>query len=298
VRNYQEVLKSHIDNKQLIAEVFTIATSVAYRPLLFDIAKKAFHRGLNNEIIVSRPLTDLNQGEQIGELTESDQRLIKRRNRFAHREGNAVSDEERDLYETHPDIAILPLEFVKQLKANVILEPCAGNLAISNIYKERGYTVISKDIITSEFIETSTNFLTDDINEQYDVIIINPPFSKKLSFFKRCIELGKPFAILLPLQFAETKEGSVLFNKHVKLLQILSPVPQFYNKGVFKSVASCGWFYVYHLTNEPCRVNVIRWKEVDDMVGVKIEDVDVDHLTYGVENLDARLGEEEDDPDH
>ena len=34
--------------------------------------------------------------------------------------------------------------------------------------------------------------------EHFDVIISNPPYSNKKAFWERCIELRKPFALLLP----------------------------------------------------------------------------------------------------
>ena len=39
---------------------------------------------------------------------------------------------------------------------------------------------------------------------QFDCIITNPPFSLKQEFLQRCYELGKPFALLLPLTTFES----------------------------------------------------------------------------------------------
>ena len=35
--------------------------------------------------------------------------------------------------------------------------------------------------------------------EKWDIIISNPPYKKKRSFWERCLDLKKPFCLLLPL---------------------------------------------------------------------------------------------------
>jgi len=47
-----------------------------------------------------------------------------------------------------------------------------------------------------------------------DCIITNPPFKFKQQFLEKCYELGKPFALLLPLTTFETKKRQNLFKKH------------------------------------------------------------------------------------
>ena len=64
-------------------------------------------------------------------------------------------------------------EFVKQIKAN-------GNKVIYS------------------HIDNGQDFFTYEPDEHYDIIISNPPFSKKDKVLKRLDELGKPFAMLLP----------------------------------------------------------------------------------------------------
>lgn len=55
--------------------------------------------------------------------------------------------------------------------------------------------------------------------DNYDLIISNPPFSKKDDVLARIYELGKPFALLLPLQ---TLQGKRRFNYMAQGLQILA----------------------------------------------------------------------------
>lgn len=54
--------------------------------------------------------------------------------------------------------------------------------------------------------------------KQYDVIISNPPFSKKDKVIKRLYELGKPFAILLPMNSLQGKTRYQYFKNGIQLL--------------------------------------------------------------------------------
>ncbi len=54
--------------------------------------------------------------------------------------------------------------------------------------------------------------------QQYDIIISNPPFSKKDDVIKRLYELDKPFAILLPLNSLQGKTRYKYFKKGIQIL--------------------------------------------------------------------------------
>lgn len=54
--------------------------------------------------------------------------------------------------------------------------------------------------------------------EEYDVIISNPPFSKKDEVLKRLYELKKPFAILLPMNSLQGKARYEYFKNGIQLL--------------------------------------------------------------------------------
>jgi len=47
-----------------------------------------------------------------------------------------------------------------------------------------------------------------------DCIITNPPYSLKEEFLQRCYELGKPFALLMPLTALEGKKRGKLYRKY------------------------------------------------------------------------------------
>lgn len=57
-------------------------------------------------------------------------------------------------------------------------------------FKELGCKVIYSHI------DYGQDFFTYEPEEPYDIIISNPPFSRKLDVFKRCNELGKPWVML------------------------------------------------------------------------------------------------------
>lgn len=50
--------------------------------------------------------------------------------------------------------------------------------------------------------------------EHFDCVITNPPYAKKQQFLERAYELGRPFALLLPLTTLETGKRQNLFKKH------------------------------------------------------------------------------------
>lgn len=53
--------------------------------------------------------------------------------------------------------------------------------------------------IISSHIDEGKNFFYYEPEENYDIIISNPPFSQKDDVLKRLFELNKPYAMLLPI---------------------------------------------------------------------------------------------------
>jgi len=74
------------------------------------------------------------------------------------------------------------------------------------------------NVVINTHIESGYDFF-DYEPEKYDLIISNPPFSKKDEVLKRLYELNKPFAILLPLNSLQRKS---IIDFYSKGLQILS----------------------------------------------------------------------------
>jgi len=83
-------------------------------------------------------------------------------------------------------------------KPFVIWECAAGERKISRRLEHHEFDVISTDIQDS----SSFNFLTDSPDFHFDCIVTNTPFSLKRKFYNKCLEYGKPFALLIPADYA------------------------------------------------------------------------------------------------
>ena len=95
-----------------------------------------------------------------------------------------------------PAYAVQPLiKYVKQFKENPTIW-CPFDMPTSEyvkIFKQQGFNVIHSHI------DEGKNFFYYEPEEEYDVIISNPPFSQKDNILKRLYELDKPYAMLLPI---------------------------------------------------------------------------------------------------
>ena len=97
-----------------------------------------------------------------------------------------------------PEYAIKPLiKYLKQFgEDKKITIWCPFDLEISNyvkIFQKEGFNVIFSHI------DQGKNFFFYEPEEGYDIIISNPPFSQKDNVLKRLDEIGKPYAMLLPI---------------------------------------------------------------------------------------------------
>jgi hypothetical protein len=85
--------------------------------------------------------------------------------------------------------------------------------AFYQLFTERGYKVIRSSL------KDGKDFFEYEPSEYYDIIISNPPFSKKDKVIERLYQLEKPFAILLPLN---SLQGKKRFKYFVGGIQMLS----------------------------------------------------------------------------
>lgn len=97
-----------------------------------------------------------------------------------------------------PAYAVLPL--LKYLEGYVNKPNCTiwcpfdkEDSEYVKIFRANGYNVIATHI------DDDKNFFYYEPDEYYGFIISNPPFSCKDDIIKRLYELGKPYAILLPI---------------------------------------------------------------------------------------------------
>lgn len=120
-------------------------------------------------------------------------------------------------------------------KKPVLWEPCdKGVSLISKIAREKSYKVISTCI-------PDFDFLVEDPEFEYDMIITNPPYSLKEQFIQRCYELGKPWALLLPLTALEGINRGEMFRKYGVSLMVLDRRLDFTGKK--SNWFNASWFY-------------------------------------------------------
>lgn len=81
---------------------------------------------------------------------------------------------------------------------------------LSDIY-EGGYKVVRSSLADGQ------DFFTYEPSK-WDIMISNPPFSKKDAVLKRAFELGKPFALLLPCNSIQGKKRFEIFNNQIQML--------------------------------------------------------------------------------
>jgi hypothetical protein len=116
-----------------------------------------------------------------------------------------------DEYNT-PAYAVRPL--VKYIPPTwTVWEPTDtnGKSEIARLLQENGNKVVP----------TKFDFLADDPTFHLDCVVTNPPYSLKDEFIARCLELGKPFALLMPLTALEGVRRGRMFRgmgKHIGVL--------------------------------------------------------------------------------
>ena len=112
-----------------------------------------------------------------------------------------------DFYPTPPEVTQALVEYLNLPAGSVIWEPAEGAGHIVRVLQQNGYTVIGSDI------QTGTDFLTAAAPPVFDWIITNPPFSLSVEFINRCVDLGRPFALLLKSQYWHSARRQPLFDK-------------------------------------------------------------------------------------
>ena len=125
---------------------------------------------------------------------------------------NTNSFNEKDEYYT-PSILVKPI--LKYIKPNSVIW-CPFDTENSEfviLLRQQGHKVIYSHIWYGQ------DFFNYQPKEDYDYIISNPPFSKKLEVFKRLYEIGKPFAMICGLPILNYQEvGEFFLDKELQLL--------------------------------------------------------------------------------
>lgn len=92
------------------------------------------------------------------------------------------------------------------------------------VLRENGFKVIWSHI------EDGRDFLTYE-PEKWDVIISNPPYKNKRVYWERCLDLKKPFTLLLPTNILSDSVINVTMREREREFQLLIPSRRmrFYN---------------------------------------------------------------------
>jgi hypothetical protein len=115
--------------------------------------------------------------------------------------------EQHDYYATEPKALELLLDL--ETFNNRIWEPACGEGHLSEVFKKRGYNVISSDLIDRgygkvlDFLQVEKPFKGD--------IITNPPYKYAEQFVEKALELiepGNKVAMFMGIQFLEGKRRS------------------------------------------------------------------------------------------
>lgn len=107
-----------------------------------------------------------------------------------------------------PQISVKPLlEYVPKSKKIWCCSSGAGRMV--DYIAGQGYSVTGTDIMQGfDFLDTLAE------TPEFDVIIENPPYSKKDKWLKRCYDLGKPFALLMPITALGEQKRTQMYKKH------------------------------------------------------------------------------------
>jgi len=121
-----------------------------------------------------------------------------------------------------PPQAIIPL--MEFLDKKLTYYDCTSNISsnIVDFLNNNGFKCYSSN---------GLDFLKDNIPNNIDVIITNPPYSKKDKFIEKCYELNKPFALLLPVSSLQGQKRGLLFEKYGIELLVLNKRIDFTGKG-------------------------------------------------------------------
>ena len=101
-------------------------------------------------------------------------------------------------------------------------------------FKENGFNVIYSHIWNGQ------DFFEYEPDQEYDYIISNPPFTKKLEVFDRLYKIGKPFAMICGLPILNYQEVDDFFmDKEVQLLIVDKKVSFDGNQASFNNSYFC-----------------------------------------------------------
>jgi hypothetical protein len=152
--------------------------------------------------------------------------LNYKRDMKTNRVGNEYVPQGYDACQT-PAYAIEPL--MPYLASHrIIWEPARGEGLLAAALEQSGLKVVGSDILTGQ------NFFEFEADPIYSAIVTNPPYSLKFKWLERCYQLGKPFALLLPVETLGAKTAQEMFKHYGAEFLLL-------NKRVSFKMPNKGW---------------------------------------------------------
>ena len=128
------------------------------------------------------------------------------------------SDHERekdDFYSTDPHALEIFLEKFKL--HDHIWEPACGMGHLSKVLKQKGYNVLSSDLIDRGYGDTGINFLTITGKNYKIDILTNPPYKYAQEFVEHALDIiaeGYYVVMFLKIQFLEGQKRAKLFENY------------------------------------------------------------------------------------
>jgi hypothetical protein len=134
---------------------------------------------------------------------------------------SSVIREENDFYASPPCAVRTLLDYCINNGIDVtnkpILEPCCGKGHISEVCKQYGFTVDSRDLINRGYGERFENFLENQETNIDKHIITNPPYKYAKEFVEHSIGMlneGNYICMLLKITFLEGTKRQTMFKKN------------------------------------------------------------------------------------
>lgn len=139
-----------------------------------------------------------------------------------------------------PDYAIYPL--LKYIPENVVIW-CPFDTKDSEFVK-----IISKhNKVIYSHIQNKQDFYVYEPDEDWDIIISNPPFTNKRGIFQRALSFNKPFALLMSNTWLNDSAPKQLFkDKDLQMLMFDKRI-RFMNNGITqKKITFSSSYYCYN----------------------------------------------------
>ena len=136
-----------------------------------------------------------------------------------------------------PKYAVVPIiKYLEKFKDKIIWCPFdKEDSEFVKTLKEEGFKVVNSHI------EYGQDFYTYEPDE-WDVIVSNPPFTNKRKIFERCLNFGKPFALIMTNTWLNDSAPKQLFKDRDLQLLMFDKRIQYNNN---KKITFSSSYYCY-----------------------------------------------------